>query len=212
MGVFMWWLVFAKPRQGASPSPRCLRQKARAELGEGGLGEGSSEDWRSRATSLGEKMHIIADYNTGEFLKQCCGLMPTKNTNRSERFAVEELLRFEMRLRQAKGGHFSAPPSLFQTSKVTGDRLLSSGSAVIRRTAPAWTPAGGGILLQPQKPWFRDSRVAGKPFAGPESRFHNCFMSRPGGHKHHFQGRLIPTLQCRSLFQSQLGNTSSLKS
>lgn len=31
MGVlpFMWWLVLAKPRQGASPSPRCLRQKSK---------------------------------------------------------------------------------------------------------------------------------------------------------------------------------------
>lgn len=60
----------------------------------------------------------------------------------------------------------------------------------------------GGIFLQPQKPWFRDSRVARKPFARQESRFQNCFMSRPGGHKHHchFQGRFIPTLQFRSLF------------
>lgn len=37
----------------------------------------------------------------------------------------------------------------------------------------------GGIFLQPQKPWFRDSRVTGKPFVRQESRFQNCFMSRP---------------------------------
>lgn len=37
-GAFMWWLVLAKPRQGASPSPRgAYVRKARAELGEGEL-------------------------------------------------------------------------------------------------------------------------------------------------------------------------------
>ena len=38
----------------------------------------------------------------------------------------------------------------------------------------------GRILLQPQKLWIRDSRVAGKPFARQDVRFQNCFMSRPG--------------------------------
>lgn len=49
-------------------------------------------------------MHIIADYNTGEFLRECCGSMPTKNTNRSERFALEEFLRFHDATPRGQGG------------------------------------------------------------------------------------------------------------
>lgn len=51
-------------------------------------------------------MHIIADYNTGEFLRECCASMPTKNTNRSERFAVEEFLRFHDATPRGQGGAF----------------------------------------------------------------------------------------------------------
>jgi len=55
-------------------------------------------------------MHIIADSNTGEFLKQCGGSMPTKNTNRSERYAVGEFLRFHDVTPRHQRGAILAPP------------------------------------------------------------------------------------------------------
>lgn len=165
---------------------------------------GPSEDWRSNTTSLGRGNAHHRRLQHRGILEGVLRIdADQKNTNRSERFAVwKSFSDSTMRLRGAKGEHFSAPHccSRLPRSPATGCCPL------VHEDGPRMDAGGrgmdGGIFLQPQKPWFRDSRVAGKPFARQESRFQNCFMSRPGGHKHHchFQGRFIPTLQCPSLF------------